>query len=98
MTAKPSMNIINCKCQLGSFKGHILVLGSVMNSKQPKGGDSPVSVNRGVRVLNSGRQCWWQELYSLNHLACPIALFEVNTQPRKRCLVLVLEVLAVLVS
>lgn len=48
--------------------------------------------------MNSGRQCWWQELYSLNYLAGPIALFEVNRQPTKRCLVLVLEALAVLVS
>lgn len=43
MAEKPSMNIINCKCQLGSFKGRIHVLGSFMNSEQPKGGDSPLS-------------------------------------------------------
>lgn len=33
ITEKPSMNIVNCKCQLGSFKGHIHVLSSAMNSK-----------------------------------------------------------------
>lgn len=43
MAEKPSMNIINCKCQLGFFKGRIHVLGSFMNSEQPKGGDSPLS-------------------------------------------------------
>lgn len=57
-----------------------------------------MSVNRGVWVLNSGRQCWWQELYSLNHLAGPVVLFEINRQLGKRCLVLVLEVLAVMIS